>query len=73
MEVCFYLDEPDNNIQILKTDLHAFPSSISRENLIEEESIFPLVTMFYLFSQFYLFTMSCCCPEKINVGPLLGL
>ena len=64
---------PDNNIQILKTDLHAFPSRISRENLIEEESIFPLVTMFYLFSQFYLLMMSCCCPEKINVGPLLGL
>ena len=60
---------PDNNIQILKADLHAFPSRISRENLIEEA----LVTMFYLFSQFYFLMMSCWCLEKINVGPVLGL
>ena len=59
--------KPDNHTQILKTDLHAFPSRSSREDSIEEESIFPLVTMFYLFSQFYLLMMSCCCPEKINM------
>ena len=63
----------DIHIQILKTDLHAFRSKISRENLIEEQSIFPSVTMFYLFSQFYLLMMSCCCLEKINVGPLMRL
>ena len=36
--------KPDNHTQILKTDLHAFPSRFSREDSIEEESIFPLVT-----------------------------
>ena len=34
----------DNNfvIQILLTDLHAFSYSISWENLLEDQSIFPL-------------------------------
>ena len=56
----------DIHIQILKTDLHAFPSKISREDSIEEQSIFALVIMFYLFSS-YLLMMSCCCLEKINM------
>ena len=32
---------PDIHIQILKTDLHAFPSRISRENLIRGTKHFP--------------------------------
>ena len=34
---------PDIHIQILQTDLHTFPWRISRENLIEDQSIFPEV------------------------------
>ena len=33
--------KPDDHTQILKTDLHAFPSRISRENLIRGTKHFP--------------------------------
>ena len=33
---------PNINIQILQTDLHAFPLRISRENLITDQGIFSL-------------------------------
>ena len=34
---------PNIQIQILLTDLHTFPSRINSENLIKDQSIFPLV------------------------------
>ena len=34
---------PDIHLQILQTDLHTFPLTISLENLIKDQSIFSMV------------------------------
>ena len=40
---------PNIHIQILQTDLYTFPYRMSKENLIKDQSIFPLViTLFIL-------------------------
>ena len=40
---------PNIHIQILQTDLYTFPYRMSKENLIKDQSVFPLVII-YLFS-----------------------
>ena len=39
---------PSIHIQILQTDLHAFPLRISSENLIKHQGIFSFVIIFYI-------------------------
>ena len=39
-------------MQILHTDLHTFPERISWENLIEDQSIFPLVIILLILITF---------------------
>ena len=41
--VCINPLSPSIHIQILHTDLHTFPSTISWENLLSDQSIFSLV------------------------------
>ena len=46
---CFNLYAPNIQIQILQTDLHTFHYKISWENLIKNQSIFPLVIILLIF------------------------
>ena len=39
---------PNIHIQILQTDLYTFPYRMSKENLIKDESIFPLVISLFI-------------------------
>ena len=39
---------PNIHIQILQTDLYTFPYRMSKENLIKDQSIFPLVIILFI-------------------------
>ena len=41
-------------LQILQTDLHSFPVRISGENLIKDQSIFPLIVNLFTLTKFIL-------------------
>ena len=39
---------PNIHIQILQTDLYTFPYRMSKENLIKDQSVFPLVIILFI-------------------------
>ena len=41
---------PNIHIQILQTDLHTFPYRMCKENLIKDQSVFPLVIILLIYS-----------------------
>ena len=45
---------PNIHIQTLQADLLTFPQGISGENLIKDQSIFPLVIIFSILITFFL-------------------
>ena len=39
---------PNIHVQILQTDLYTFPHRMSKENLIKDQSVFPLVIILFI-------------------------
>ena len=61
---------PSIQQQILQTDLHIFPSIISWENLIKDQSIFSLVIILLILITLYLDNVWICFGENWRWSPL---